>query len=98
MNMESLNLAAPEFLIRLNGEYFLAELDGSTVTGTPVPSAAAHFSYSAADKLCDRLRQRGYPQVHEFFGHWQTSRLNLSLSASHQMLSPFLIIGLIATL
>ena len=62
--MESLNLAAPEFLIRLNGEYFLAELDGSTVTGTPVPSAAAHFSYSAADKLCDRLRQRGYPQVH----------------------------------
>ena len=62
--MESLNLAAPEFLIRLNGEYFLAELDGSTVTGTPVPSAAAHFSYPAADKLCDRLRQRGYPQVH----------------------------------
>ena len=62
--MQSLNLAAPEFLVRLNGDYFLAEIHGTTVTGTPVPSAAAHFGYAAADKVCDRLRHRGYPQAH----------------------------------
>jgi hypothetical protein len=58
------NLAASDFLIRLNADYFLSEIDGNTVSGTGVPSAALHVNYRTADKLCTRLRARGYSHVH----------------------------------
>jgi hypothetical protein len=57
-------LATTDFLIRLNLEYFLAAVDGNTVTGTGVPSAALHLNYETADKICTRLRTHGYSHAH----------------------------------
>jgi hypothetical protein len=62
--MERLNPSAFEFLIKLNGDYFLAEIDQRVVTGTAIPSAGFHTTYPAADKLCSHLRASGYPAAH----------------------------------
>jgi hypothetical protein len=62
--MEPLNPSAFVFLIKLNGDYFLSEVDGRTVTGTAIPSAAFHTTYPPADRLCSRLRATGYPLAH----------------------------------
>lgn len=68
--MEGVNPEASEFLVRINSDYFLAGIDGKTVTGTPVPSAGLLSPYIAAAKLCARLRATGYPVAHvtDMFG------------------------------
>ncbi len=53
-----------EFLIRINESFFLSGVDGRQISGTPVPSAASHFDYRSADRICAGLRAHGYPQAH----------------------------------
>jgi hypothetical protein len=62
--MERLNPSAFEFLIKLNGDYFLAEIDQRVVTGTAIPSAGFHTTYPAADKPSSNLCASGYPAAH----------------------------------
>ena len=63
--MESQNIADRwEFLIKVNRDYFLAAIEHGQVTGTAVMSAAAHFDYKGADKICAGLRVHGYPNAH----------------------------------
>jgi|SRR5579862_3978410 len=53
-----------EFLIKVNQDYFLAAIEHGQVTGTAVMSAAAHFDYRGADKICAGLRVHGYPNAY----------------------------------
>jgi hypothetical protein len=38
-------------------------IDGRTIEGVTVPSAAQHYSYLRADQVCQVLRRRGYRQA-----------------------------------
>jgi hypothetical protein len=62
--METINPDRADFLIKITPDYFLAEIDGSQISGTSVPSAAFRATYSTADKICAGLRRRGYPGSH----------------------------------
>lgn len=53
-------MEGPTFLVRLDGSYFFADMSGREVSATDVPSAARHFAYSEADRLCQVLVRRGY--------------------------------------
>ena len=53
-----------EFLVKVNRDYFLAGISRGEVSGTAVMSAAAHFDYRNADKICAGLRIHGYPDAH----------------------------------
>jgi hypothetical protein len=55
-----------EFLINVDGDFFLQEMaatprGGIEVHGTRVISAALHFNFSEAERRCQQLRRRGYP-------------------------------------
>jgi len=61
--METLNPEKLEFLIKINADYFLAEIHERQVTGTAVLSAAFHGDYRSCDRIASGLRPRGYPQA-----------------------------------
>ena len=48
------------FLIRVNGTQYLFEVTADDVTGTTILSAAAHFTYFEADRLCQKIKQQGH--------------------------------------
>jgi len=50
-----------EYLIRVDDCHFLHSVEDRTVNSTSVPSAATSFAYEAADRICRRLRRRGFP-------------------------------------
>ena len=58
--MQKLNPQEPDFLVRINEDYFLQSVSGQNLQGTDVPSAAMHMNYRQADTICARLRVRGY--------------------------------------
>jgi hypothetical protein len=48
------------FLVRATDDHFVQSIDGSTIDGLVVPSAAQHFSYLRADQICQSIRRHGY--------------------------------------
>jgi hypothetical protein len=51
------------YLVRVDPERFVKDIDGSCIDVTVVPSYARLFTdYNAACILSDRLRRKGYPQ------------------------------------
>jgi len=48
------------FLCRVSSNSFVAEIDGNTISTTPIPSAAKHMSYQDSDRMTQYLRRRAY--------------------------------------
>jgi hypothetical protein len=72
------------YLVRVNNERFLMELDGVNITVTDTPSCAKAFTYRTADALVRRLRTRGFVRtvITDVFGVVMTyDRLKSELRA-----------------
>ena len=58
-----MNAADEKFLVELAAGRFVAEVDGTTISTTEIPSRAAHVTYTAADQWVQRFKKRGFPQA-----------------------------------
>jgi hypothetical protein len=51
------------YMVRADDTHFVLNVDGRTIEGVTVPSAALRLSYLRADAACQSLRRRGYRQA-----------------------------------
>jgi hypothetical protein len=49
------------FLVRINQDWLVREVDGREVRAVAIPSAALRLAYRQADELCQVLRRGRYP-------------------------------------
>jgi hypothetical protein len=54
-------MAVEEFLVQIDAGRFVADSDTHNgIAVTEIPSRALHGTYAAADKMCQKLRRRGF--------------------------------------
>jgi hypothetical protein len=52
-----MRLDEDNFMVRINADWLVSEVDGREIRGVAIPSAALRLTYARADALCAALRR-----------------------------------------